>query len=163
MRTLGILFLSLTPFLFALDYKANLKNQSDFILCFKEFIVFTKEQIRFSLREVNEIFALAYQNPEFKRYIFKNGKISFDNTENIAKSIESANDIRLKPIIRTHINTFFKGLGTTDTEGQINHCNYYISAFTIFGKKAQEDASQKGRLALALSLSLSLAMFIIMI
>ena len=107
MRTLGILFLSLTPFLFALDYKANLKNQSDFILCFKEFIVFTKEQIRFSLREVNEIFALAYQNPEFKRHIFKNGKISFDNTENIAKSIENANDIRLKPIIRTHINTFF--------------------------------------------------------
>ena len=163
MRTIGILLLSLTPFLFALDYKSNLKKQSEFITCFKEFVAFTKEQIRFSMREINEIFALAYQNPEFKRYIFKNGKISFNNTENIAKSIENANDIRLKPIIRTHINTFFKGLGTTDTEGQINHCNYYINAFAAFSKKAREDASQKGRLALALSLSLSLAMFIIMI
>ena len=71
MRTLGILLLSLTPLLLGLDYSLTLKKQGKFITCFKEFLIFVREQIRFSGREVDEIFALAFKNPEFKNLILE--------------------------------------------------------------------------------------------
>ena len=163
MRTLGILLLSLTPLLLGLDYSLTLKKQGKFITCFKEFLIFVREQIRFSGREVDEIFALAFKNPEFKKHIFLSGDFPFKNGENLAKRIENSNDIRLKSNDLNQINAFFKGLGATDTEGQINHCDYFIKVFEGAEKKAAENLAVKGRLSVGLSLSLSFALFIIMI
>jgi hypothetical protein len=65
MRTIGILLLSLTPFWFGLDYRNTLKKQKDLFLNLRDFVIFTKEQIRFCLRERDEIFALSDTYPEF--------------------------------------------------------------------------------------------------
>lgn len=163
MRTFGILLLSLTPFLLGLDYRATLKRKSKFITCFKEFVIFTREQIRFSCREVDEIFSLAFVNPHFKKHIFCGGKFSFNGEENLAKRIEKHNDIRLNSDEVNKITSFFNGLGATDTEGQINHCDYFISLFEGVEKKVAESLKNGGRLSVGLSLSLSFALFIIMI
>ena len=43
MRVVGIVFLSLTPLLFGLDYSKLLKKRLEFFSTFKEFILFVKE------------------------------------------------------------------------------------------------------------------------
>lgn len=163
MRILGIVFLSLTPFLFGLDYRANLKNRKQFFTLFKEFIVFVREQIRFCGREVDEIFALLLTDPRFNNPIFKDMERYFKNRESLTKIFENRNDIRLKSKEINEINSFVTQLGKSDTEGEINHCDYYFSVFEQIERKSNEGYSAKVRLALSLSLSLAAVMFIVMI
>lgn len=71
MRTLGILLLSLTPLLFGAEYRTNLRKYINFITIFKEFVIFAKEQIRFTCRERDEIFALATRDPRLTKTFLK--------------------------------------------------------------------------------------------
>lgn len=163
MRTLGILLLSLTPLLFGLEYKTNLRKYINFITIFKEFVIFAKEQIRFTGRERDEIFALATMDPRFNTAFFKSIEKSLKHGDSIEKIIKNNNDIRLKNKDIQNITAFISGLGKSDTEGEIAHCDYYISLFENDEKKLSSIGSQKSKLTLGLSLSLSAAMFIIMI
>ena len=47
MRLLGVLLLSLTPFLLGIDYRNSLKKRRDLFLKLNAFVLFIKEQIRF--------------------------------------------------------------------------------------------------------------------
>lgn len=163
MRMLGIVFLSLTPFLLGLDYRSSLKKREAFLRLFKEFIIFVKEQIRFCGRERNEIFALALSDPKFNTPIFKRIEIALKNGENLTKIFENFNDIRLKTKEIYEINAFITDLGKSDIEGQLSHCDYYISVFGQIEQKFSEAYPAKSKLSLGLSLSLTAAMFIIMI
>ena len=163
MRLIGILLLSLTPFWFGLDYRNTLKKRRDLFLNLRDFIIFIKEQIRFCQRERDEIFALSDTYPEFCTDFLIRIKKSFKNNKSISKTVEECNDIRLKSKEIAQIESFFFELGKTDTEGQINHCDYYIN---LFGKKSENlenSYAAKSRISLGLSLSLTAAMFIIMI
>ena len=163
MRLLGIFLLSLTPFLLGLEYRIGLKKRRDFLRLFKEFIIFVKEQIRFCGREREEIFTLALNDPRFNTSFIKRLDIALKNGENITKIFDDNIDIRLKPKEIYEINAFITDLGKSDTEGQIAHCDYYISVFEQGEKKFSEAYSAKSKLSLGLSLSLEAAMFIIMI
>ena len=163
MRIVGILILSLTPLLFGLDYRSTIKKRRDLFLNLKDFVVFVKEQIRFCGRERNEILALSDINPKFNDSFFIVLKKSIKNGENLTKILENYNDIRLKHKETVEINAFFAELGKTDTEGQINHCDYYINLFSQMGEKLNNSYTTKSRLSLGLSISLMAAMFIIMI
>lgn len=163
MRILGVIFLSLTPFLFGMEYKKSLKNRRDFLSRFNEFVMFVKEQIRFCGRERDEIFSLALTDPRFNHPLFKKLEIAFKNQETLTKIVDITNDIRLNSKEIYEIEAFVFGLGKNDTEGQINHCDYYISVFRRLGIEATEAYSVKSRLTVGLSICLSVAMFIIMI
>ena len=163
MRTLGIIFLSFTPFLFGLDYSKTLKKRKAFLVTFKEFILFIRDQIRFSGRERDEIMALALNDPRFNHPLFSNLELALKKGENITKRINIINYIRLKPKEIYEIDSFVSGLGKNDTEGQLNHCDYYISVFESVTKNLDEEILVKSRLSVGLSLSLSAVMFIIMI
>ena len=163
MRTLGILLLSLTPLLFGLEYKTNLRKYINFITIFKEFVIFAKEQIRFTGRERDEIFALATMDPRFNTAFFKSIEKALKHGDSIEKIIKNSNDIRLKNKDIQNITAFISGLGKSDTEGEIAHCDYYISLFENDEKRLASIGSQKSKLTLGLALSLSAAMFIIMI
>lgn len=163
MRTVGIIFLSLTPLLLGLDYRSTLKKRKDFILIFKEFIIFVKEQIRFCGRERDEILSLALRDPRFNIPIFKRMEKALKDGENIAKIFENNNDIRIKSQEITQVSTFISELGKSDYEGQMSHCDYYISVFDKLGQKLSDSYSARSRLALGLTLSLGAVMFIIMI
>lgn len=163
MRTLGIVFLSLTPLFFGLDYGKTLKLRRDFFYNFKEFIIFVKEQIRFSCRERDEIFAIALNDSRFNSNIYSNIKKALKNGESITKIFKYDKDIRFNNQEISEIEAFFNGLGNNDAEGQISHCNYYLSVFEQITAKATETCSVKSRLSLGLCLSLASVMFIIMI
>ena len=163
MRTIGILLLSLTPFLFGLDYRSSLKKQRDLFLNLRDFVIFTKEQIRFCLRERDEIFALSDTCPEFCGDFLLMIKKSVKRGENIAKRIEENSYNRLKTKEKSEIEAFFLGLGKTDAEGQINHCDHYINLFGKKSERLENSYTAKSRISLGLSLSLTAAMFIIMI
>lgn len=163
MRVLGIVFLSLTPLLFGMEYGKSLKNRKEFFGTFKEFIMFVKDQIRFSGRERDEIFALALKDPRFNKPLFKKLDMSFKNGEKLAKILDDFNDTRLNIKEIYEIEAFIMGLGKNDTQGQINHCDYYISIFEQMTIDSVEAYTVKSRLAVGLSLSAALVMFIIMI
>lgn len=163
MRLLGILLLSLTPVWLGLDYRSSLKKRRDLFLKLNAFVIFIREQIRFCGRERDEIFALSDNNPEFSNGFFNLIKKSLKNGENLTKTIEDYNDIRLKSKEISQICAFFNELGKSDTEGQINHCDYYIALFEQNGKKLSDAYVTKSRLITGLSLSLTAATFIIMI
>lgn len=163
MRLLGVLLLSLTPFLLGIDYRNSLKKRRDLFLKLNAFVLFIKEQIRFCSRERDEIFALSDNYLEFNDSFLRMVKKSLKNGENLAKSLEDYNDIRLKQKEISHITAFFNELGKSDTEGQISHCDYYINLFAKMGEGLSEAYVTKSRLSLGLSISLTAAMFIIMI
>lgn len=163
MRLLGILLLSLTPLWFGLDYQSSLKKRRDLYFKLKSFVIFVKEQIRFCGRERDEIFALSDNNLEFNDSFFKSVKLALKNGEDLTKTLYDFNDIRLKSKEIIEISTFFTELGKTDTEGQINHCDYYINLFGQVGKGLSDAYITKSRLTLGLSLALAAAMFIIMV
>jgi len=163
MKVLGILFLSLAPVLLGLDYRNILKKRKDFFCIFKEYVIFVKEQIRFCGRERNEIFALALNDPRFNSPIFKKIENSIKYGENLTKILDECIDIRLKNAEIYEINSFVSGLGKSDTEGQLSHCDYYISVFDEIAKKTGDTYSAKSKLSLGLSLSLAAVMFIIMV
>lgn len=163
MRILGILLLSLTPVWFGLDYRNSLKKRVNLFLNLKSFVIFVKEQIRFCGRERDEIFALSDNSLEFNNSFLKAVKNSLKNGEDLTKTLENYNDIRLKFKEIVEISAFFTELGKSDTEGQINHCDYYINSFEQNGRKLSDAYVTKSRLITGLSLSLSAAMFIIMI
>ena len=163
MRMLGILLLSLTPVWLGLDYRSSLKKRRDLFFNLKSFVIFVKEQIRFCGRERDEIFALSDNCLEFNCGFLKAVKGSLKNGENLTKTLENYNDIRLKFKEIVEISAFFTELGKSDTEGQINHCDYYIALFEQNGKKLSDSYVTKSRLITGLSLSLTAAMFIIMI
>ena len=163
MRFIGILLLSLTPILFGIDYRSSLKKRRDLYLKLRSFVIFVKEQIRFCGRERDEIFALSDTNLDFNDSFFKSVKNAIKNGENLTKILYNFNDIRLKPKEIIEISTFFTELGKTDTEGQINHCDYYINLFEQVGRNLSDAYTAKSRISLGLSFSLTAAMFIIMI
>ncbi len=163
MRTVGIIFLSLTPFIIGLDYAKSLKIRRDFFATFKEFVMFVKDQIRFSNRERDEIFSLALMDPRFNTSFFKGLQKTFKTEENATKISNYINDIRLNAKELCVVESFVFGLGKNDLEGQLNHCDYYFSAFEQMANNSAEAYSVKSRLSLGLTLSLALIMFIIMI
>ena len=81
----------------------------------------------------------------------------------MAKTIEKYNDIRLSNKEIQQISAFISGLGSNDTEGQLNHCDYYFLVFGQLAEKSNEIYLSKSRLSVGLALSLSSVMFIIMI
>lgn len=163
MRLMGILLLSLTPFWFGLDYVNSLKKRRDLFFSLKSFAIFTREQIRFCLRERDEIFALSDNNLQFSNDFFSIVKNGLKKGENLAKIIKEHNYIRLKPKEIIEIAAFFTELGKSDIEGEINHCDYYINLFGNIGENLSDTFTAKSRLSLSLSLSLMATMFIIMI
>lgn len=163
MRTLGIIFLSFTPFLFGLDYSKSLKKRRSFLITFKEFIIFIRGQIRFSGRERNEIITLALADPRFSSPFFNSLETALKSEESITKIIKTSNYIRLNPQEIQEIDSFVSGLGKNDTEGQLNHCDYYLSVFETLIKNLNDEFPVKSRLSVSLSLSLSAVMFILMI
>ena len=155
--------LSLTPLWFGLDYRSSLKKRRDLFLSLKSFVIFVKEQIRFCGRERDEIFAISDNNLEFNNDFFKMIKKSLKDGKDLTKTLNEYTDIRLKFKEIVEINAFFTELGKSDTEGQINHCDYYINLFDKANKDLSSAYLTKSRLATGLSLSLAAAMFIIMI
>jgi len=163
MRTIGIIFLALTPLLWGLDYRNSLKKRKDFLNAFKEFIMYVKEQIRFSGRERDEIFALALNDPRFGHPLFKKIEKALKSGQNISKTVVDFNDIRLKIKEISGIDSFISGLGKSDLEGQLNHCDHYLLVFEKLSQNSDEVYAVKGKLVTGLSLSLASVMFIIMI
>lgn len=163
MRILGIVALSLTPLLFGLDYKFSLKKRRDFLKLFNEFIIFTKEQIRFNGRERDEILHLATSIPKFNSSLFKRIEKCVVYGEDLTKSIKSYNDIRLNLEEIMLVTDFISGLGKSDVDGEISHCDYYINLFNDAVKKSITSNNINGKLSIGLSASLSAVMFILMI
>ncbi len=61
------------------------------------------------------------------------------------------------------VQAFGIGLGTTDLQGQLNHCQLYARLFAQKAELAQEEYASKGRLARSLCGLLSIAVVIMLI
>ena len=63
MKTVGVLLLSLHPILVGFGLRKQLHSRADFLRRFGRFISFVQEEIRYSGRELSEIFSLALRDP----------------------------------------------------------------------------------------------------
>ncbi len=79
-----------------------------------------------------------------------------DNTKAVAQ------ELRLKPEEQQLLLAFAGGLGTTDIEGQINHCGNYSQLFLTQATRAANEYAAKGKMYRSLGW-LSAAAFVVMI
>lgn len=163
MRIAGILLISLTPVIFGLEYSYQLKNKRNFLSVFVKFIIFVKEQIRFSGREREEIFLLALREPEFATPFYESLYNCVKNGGNLEKIFNDNIGIRLKKQDISLICSFISGIGQNDVAGQMTHCDYYKEQTDKLLKQSETAYSVQSRLAIGLSLSAAATLFILLI
>lgn len=163
MRTAGVLLISLIPVLLGAEYKSLIKRRKDFFATFREFIIFVKEQIRFFARERDEIFTLATNDARFNGDIFVAIKKALKNGQDIKKILKNDINIRLNDDEIKLLDAFIYNIGKSDTEGQLSHCDYYLTQFESLLEKSESAYVVKGRLTSGLSASLAAVLFILII
>lgn len=163
MRTAGILLISLIPILLGAEYKSLIKKRKDFFITFRDFIIFIKEQIRFFSRERDDIFDLALNDVRFNTNEFKVIKNALKMGQDIKKILKTNIDIRLNSEEIKLIDAFIFNIGKSDTQGQINHCDFYLTQFEILIQKSEAAYTVKSKLSFSLSASLAAVLFILMI
>ena len=163
MRTVGVILLSLLPVLWGLDYNLTQKKRTDFLENFTLFIVFVREQIRFSASEILEIFSLALRDPSFKNPVYEELFLCMKNNGNLEKIFKNNSNIRLKNAEISAICLFLNGLGKNDVEGQKAHADYYKENIGSMAKKVAKENITKSKLVTSLSICLSAVLFVLMI
>lgn len=63
----------------------------------------------------------------------------YRNISDFAQTVTSNNACVLKTDEKQAFKDFFNALGSTDTDGQINHCEYFKSKFSDFLSNTKED------------------------
>lgn len=105
-------------------------------------IVKRRQQLESVVVMINEIsLQIRYNNTPLPEIIshFKNDERfssleipDYNSVLDFADAVISNSSCRLKPNESSTFKDFFIALGSTDTDGQINHCGYYKSKFTDF-------------------------------
>lgn len=163
MRTVGVILLSLLPVLWGIDYNSAQKKRVAFLENFILFIVFVREQIRFSGRELLEIFSLALREPSFANPVYEKLFLGMKQGKDLRKIIKDDSGIRLNDAETTAVCAFLDGLGKNDVEGQKAHADYYKEHISGLAKKLQGEVLVKTRLITSLTVSLAAALFVLMI
>ncbi len=163
MRTIGILLLSLLPVIWGIDYNLTQKRRVVFLENFTLFIVFIREQIRFSASEILEIFSLALRDPSFTNPIYEELFLGMKRNQNLEKIFKNNNDIRLKDAEINLVCSFLNGLGKNDIEGQKAHADYYKENIGQLAKKVQKETETKSKLVTSLCVCLAAALFVLII
>ena len=165
MRLFGVFMIAFIPLLYGLDMYSALKKREKNINDFLKFIKFTKEEIRFSSREIDEIVSLAIHKFGYKGEILHQFEIYNHNRGyyKLSENLKKLTRTGFKDSDLNAISEFYTGLGINDVKGQISHCDYYISIFENRLKEAENSKKVKGKLCISLSVSLALALFIVMV
>lgn len=163
MRILGILILSALPVLWGIDYNASQKKRVDFLESFVSFVIYVREQIRFSGREISEIFSMALRDPCFAKPIYEQLFLSIKNDDNLEKMFINNKNIRLKKHEISAVCGFLSGLGKNDVSGQTAHADYYKLKLEDMASSVKSELAVKGRLAISLSVAGAAALFVLMI
>ncbi len=116
-------------------------------------INFTEQKIKYRKETVKEILSSISKDKDFG-FLF-NDKISFEKIcfENCALYIENEQ--------KKSLYDFFSGLGKSDLNGQVEHCNLYREIFESYLLKNDEE--NRSKIKLYPSLSILLGMLVILI
>ena len=163
MRVVGVLFLSLLPVLWGGDLYRTMHRRAHTLSDFTRFILFVREKIRYSARELDEIFSLALRQPPFAAPLYETLAHSRGKAEHLTERLLSVRGTGLKREDARLITEFYDGLGRDDTKGQLAHCDYYRERLERQADEARRCLKQKGRLTVSLALSGAAALFILMI
>lgn len=165
MRGIGVALISFIPLAVGL-MQYNFINQRYKTVCeFEQLILVIKEQMRFSLKEIDALLNFAQNQPQFSKPIKDiilavKGK---NNHEEIINGLQSITSAKIGKNEYVLMADFFAGLGQSDIKGQVEHCEYYREQFERLCDKLYREQGEKSRLWLGLSISLSLAVFVLII
>lgn len=163
MKTAGVILLSLLPVLIGIGLRQQLLHRADFLQRFGRFIAFVQEEIRYSGRELTEIFSLALRDPLFATPFYEALFLEQKNEKDYAKIIKNKNDFRLKSSDITMMTEFLSRLGTNDVAGQLSHCEHFLKRCDQAAEEAVTACRTQGRLVLSLSGLAAAAVFILLI
>ena len=142
MRVLGVVLLSLAISSFGLLKAVSLGDRAEQIELSVRLVRDVREQIRISKRDAGQILTLMRE-----RY----GKVRWlkgDSRDGDVSAVGAG---------------FISGLGRSDTDGQLSHCDIYIADFSRMLAEAKRDKSEKSRLYTALGAAAGLAVLILLI
>lgn len=165
MRALGIAIISLIPFALGVWQYNIIKRRQQTLWELEQLVLLIKEQMRFSLKEIDALLCFAYNQPHFSAPVKDmimavKGKTSHKEILEALQSV-SASGITKKEI--SLLADFFAGLGQSDIKGQLEHCAYYREQLESINNLIFKEQGEKSRLWLGLSISLSLAVFVLLI
>ncbi len=142
MRMLGALFLALAITSLGLLKALSLGDRAKQLDMSVRLVRDIREQIRISKRDAGRILGVMRERYADLRWL--------------------KNDCR-DADVSTAGEGFISGLGRSDTDGQLAHCDLYIADFSRMLEEAVRDKNEKSRLYIALSAAAGIAVFILLI
>jgi stage III sporulation protein AB len=165
MRTLIILLISLLP-IFGGAYKyIRATNEIKILNEIIKLLLFLKEEIRFSLKEIKEIFEKVRNSQGFSEQIKDILAVAVEEKEYTAleKRLTQNQKLELRSEQISNLSSFLNGLGRSDLEGQLEHIAHFEKIFSLEKEKAEKEKEEKVRLWFGLSFSLGGAIFVLLI
>ena len=165
MRALGISVISLIPFVVGVWQYSLINRRQQTLWELEQLVLLIKEQMRFSLKEIDQLLSFAYNQPHFSTPVKDiimavTGKTSHNEVLSALQSVSSSGISKKEMLL---IADFFSGLGKSDIKGQLEHCEYYKEQLEGINNLLSREQGEKSRLWLGLSISLSLAVFVLLI
>lgn len=145
MRFVGIFLVSLLPALLGFSMASRLSRRIAVLNELKLLISEIKEQIRYSSREICPLLKMIGGKGCYSNLLFLN-ELTDDGVWNPRLKDDDLLSCGLCKEDLSAVKNFFLGLGTSDTEGQISHCELYFAELTKMAGEAERLQSDKGRL-----------------
>ena len=163
----GFLMLVISGSLCGYTASRNISERVKFLEEYLEFISSTETQIRYTCTPMSEIIKKHTGKSMFCSFIkqcceYISSGIPFPNAW--TKSLNTyKKEINLQNKAYMLINSFGKGLGASDIEGQITHCEYHKQAIKPYLENELENKKNKSKMYAILGTSLGTIIGLIII
>ena len=159
MKTIGLILVFCFPVILGLEARRYMKMGLENIKETLNFMIFIREEIRFSCREISEIFAIAKAERKINAEIVSSFVKAFFEKEDNEKQLKNLNFNRSEIELS---KSFFKGLGTNDINSQVRHCDYYIGQMAEKINERNKDFLNKSKVYLGISFAAALTLVIVL-
>ncbi len=162
MKWIGILLVAAAINLFGWQRARRYRGRVHFWHSMNAIVREFEPAIRFETQRPDVIWTRLLQKPAFVLWKGENGQdpfaVQFEKAA--ARQMES---LALPADQRQAVVDFADGLGTTDLEGQLAHCEAYANRFLQMEHAAEQEARTKGKLACCLAATASVAVAIVLL
>lgn len=142
------------------------RNKLKFFRQYLDFIENIKNEIRYSGKNLFDILSTYRCEYPFKIYIDKSidnlSKLSFEDSWKKSFKL-CVKDLGISDSEESLIVNFGLGLGKSDTQSQINHCEHNLQIAKPHLKKLQDDYHSKGKLPLIVGIGCGIVIALLIV
>lgn len=158
LKFLGIIIICVSVALIGFVLSENLKHRRNYLSLLKQFAGLAVSEMRCNNKNIFSLFS-SYGKRELI-FLTKLNTNNIYNSERVREVVISGGILEEDAFV---VVDFISRLGSSDIEGQIEHCRFFEQKFEQMLCSAKAELNERGRLFKSLFFSLAAALFIILI